>query len=319
MITTLANHEKSRSNHTSRNTFRRRYADGEAWRLDSQTYAPTHDLLTHATTFVEHNTGYAWAACLSRKSATTMIEAAKALQSHIYQHKHRSVRYLWTDSDPTTLATSFTDFLAREGILLGVSPPYQHEKNDKVERIHKPLRRLVTVLLHAGRLPIQMWAKAHAMALYIINITPRGGTVKKPSPLHAWTGIKPNICSLRMFGNPISALFQQRQRTDGELRGYPSIYLGPSDMAPQGHTITSRNGKGCVTSNDIVHGEHFQWVTHNNGEFTPTNRPPQTCRYDYEIAKIERDNCQHMRTIFRDWAYLNEGPIRPRNTENTTR
>jgi hypothetical protein len=30
MITTLANHEKPRSNHTSKNTIKRRYKDGEA-------------------------------------------------------------------------------------------------------------------------------------------------------------------------------------------------------------------------------------------------------------------------------------------------
>ena len=73
-------------------------------------------------------------------------------------------------------------YLASKGILLGVSPPYQHEKNDKAERIHKPPRRLATVLLHAGHLPVQMWAKAHSMALYIINITPKGGTGGRISP-----------------------------------------------------------------------------------------------------------------------------------------
>jgi hypothetical protein len=92
---------------------------------------------------------------------------------------------------------------------------------------------------------------------------------------------KPDISSLRMFGNLTPALNQQRQRTDGELRGYPANYLGTGDMAPQGHVITPRNGKGYITSNDIIHGEYFQWVTHDEGPFTPTNRPPpRSCRYD---------------------------------------
>jgi hypothetical protein len=130
MITSLANHGKSRSNDTSGNTMTRRYRDGEAWSSDSQSYAPEFGLLTHATTFVEHGTGYAWAACLTRKNAATMAQAVKALQAHVYRCKHRSVRYLWTGSDPTTLSKSFTDFLTGEGILFGVSPPYQHDKND---------------------------------------------------------------------------------------------------------------------------------------------------------------------------------------------
>jgi hypothetical protein len=43
--------------------------------------------------------------------------------------------------------------LAEEGIRFGVSPPYQHEKIDLMDRIHNPIRRMITVLLHARRLP----------------------------------------------------------------------------------------------------------------------------------------------------------------------
>jgi hypothetical protein len=112
-----------------------------------------------------------------------------------------------------------------------------------------------------------------------------------------------------MFGNPVSAQNHRRQRTDGELRGYPAIYIGPSDMAPQGHVITSRYGKGYVTSNDIIHGEDFQWVTHDDGPFTPTNRPPGTCQYDKDIRAIEQNNTLVLREIYRDWAYLRDGPV----------
>jgi hypothetical protein len=145
-----------------------------------------------------------------------------------------------------------------------------------------------------------MWVKAHAMALYILNITPRTGT-KSISPQHAWTKRKPGISSLRMFGNPVSPLNQQRQRSDGELRGYLDIYLGPSDMARKGHVITSRNGKGYVTSNDILHGEDFQWVTHDEGLFTLTNRSPGTCRNDEDIRAIEHINAPLLlREVYRD-------------------
>jgi hypothetical protein len=97
----------------------------------------------------------------------------------------KAVRYHWTDSDPITLSREFTEYLATDGIRSGVSPPYQHEKNDKTERIHKPLRRRITVLLHAGRLSLQMWAKAHAEEIYILNITPTQRNKRGISPIHA--------------------------------------------------------------------------------------------------------------------------------------
>jgi hypothetical protein len=109
---------------------------------------------------------------------------------------------LWSDSNSITLSKSFSDYLANEGIPFGEPPPYQHEENGNVERIHRPLRRLVTVLLHAGRPTIHMWAKAHAMAIYI-NITPKGGAKGNILPQHAWTNKKPGISALWVFGNPI--------------------------------------------------------------------------------------------------------------------
>jgi hypothetical protein len=84
LITTLANHEKPRAVHTSRNKTKHRYKDGKAWSSDPKSYVQTSDLVTQETAFVVYNTGYAWAACLARKNATEMIGAVKALQAHVY-------------------------------------------------------------------------------------------------------------------------------------------------------------------------------------------------------------------------------------------
>jgi hypothetical protein len=126
---------------------RRSYDNGEAWGFDSHSYAPSLDLLSHATAFVEHTTGYAWSACIVRKNAKTMVTAAKALQQHVFTTLGKAVRYLWTDSDPITLSKEFTKYLATEGIRLGVSPPYcwfaQGKSNSSSEPIplYHPLLR----------------------------------------------------------------------------------------------------------------------------------------------------------------------------------
>jgi hypothetical protein len=172
-----------------------------------------------------------------------MIDAVKALHNHIMTEVGATLRYLWTDSDPVTLPTAFTENLAPKGIKFGVSPQYQHEKNEEIERIHKPLPRLVTVLLHAGKIPIQLWPKAHAVAIGILKPTPTNINKRGTSPLHAWTGHKPDISTMRMFGNPVSALNLNIQRTDEELRLYPFIYMGPSSICREGHQILARYSK----------------------------------------------------------------------------
>jgi hypothetical protein len=129
------------------------------------------------------------------------------------------LKYLFTDADTATLAKDIQSYLADHGIKFRNSLPYQHYKNDKVGRVHKPLRRLVTVLLHAGRLPVGYWPRARACALYIYGITPNAGSAGGISPSQAIYGVVPDIRDLRLFGSPVSAFHHQRKMKDGTLRG----------------------------------------------------------------------------------------------------
>jgi hypothetical protein len=117
---------------------------------------------------------------------------------------------------------------------------------------------------------------------------------------------------------PSLSIFLKRQRTDGELRGYPTIYLGPSSLCHQGHQVMARTTNEVVTSNDLIHGKHYQWVTgHEDEKLSATNRPPQTCRYDDDIRKIEYSNRTGLGTEYRDWEYF--GKEHAAETESDSR
>jgi hypothetical protein len=63
----------------------------------------------------------------------------------------------------------------------------------------------------------------------------------------------------------------------------------------------ARTTNEVVTPNDLIHGEHYQWVTgHEDEELSATNRPPQTRRYGDRIRTIEKSNIPSLSIEYRD-------------------
>jgi hypothetical protein len=208
------------------------YDNGEAWSFDTQEYSKSSQGYQHAVTFIDQNTGLPFSAYQRDKDDDTIIESVEGLITFTKNTLRVTLKYLFTDADSSTLSKHFQEFLSKHGIKFGHSPPYQHYKNDKAERVHKPLRRSTCVLLHAGRLPNTYWPRAHACAVYIYSTTPNARNTGGISPSQAMYAHVPNISDLRLFGSPVSDFHHKRQAKDGTLWGYASIYLGNKEGSP---------------------------------------------------------------------------------------
>jgi hypothetical protein len=105
--------------------------------FDTQEYTRSSQGYRHAVTFIDHTTGYPWAAYQKDKDADTFVQTVTRLQAVVKTDLRKTLRYLYIDADLSTLSREFRDHLDEQVIQLRVSPPYQHYKNDKVERVHK--------------------------------------------------------------------------------------------------------------------------------------------------------------------------------------
>lgn len=96
---------------------------------------------------------------------------------------------------------AFVQFCQQKGIIKQVTVPDSSQMNGVAEQKHQLLQfQARTMLLHA-RLSTTYWAEAVATATYLVNRLPSksvGGQI----PYTLWTGRKPTLKHVRVFGSP---------------------------------------------------------------------------------------------------------------------
>ena len=80
-----------------------------------------------------------------------------------------------------------------------------------------------------------------------------------------------------------------RKKTDCQIAGFPSIYLGPDPRRPEAHLILNKSGKMVISSNEVIFNENCQWLSFDQfAPFSALNRPPAAMSYPEQIAAIEK-------------------------------
>ena len=139
---------------------------------------------------------------------------------------------LRTDGGGEYTSGAFTDYLRREGIQRQLTPPHTPEHNGVAERLNLIIFGAVRCMLHRARLPATFWAEAACNAVYVRNRCPTRA-VKGRTPFEVWTGRKPSIDRLRVFGCLAYVHIDDAARRTGKLdgRGFPCVFLGYSTEA----------------------------------------------------------------------------------------
>jgi hypothetical protein len=91
-------------------------------------------------------------------------------------------------------------FCERNGIIHQTTVPYTSEQNGIAERAIAVYFEMVRCMLHSSRMDLRYWGEAFLYAIHIRNLSPTSGLEGKV-PYHAWTGRKPDVSHLRVFGS----------------------------------------------------------------------------------------------------------------------
>lgn len=80
-------------------------------------------------------------------------------------------------------------------------------------------------MLFGANLPKAYWAEAVAAATYLINRSPAKGLDEK-TPEEMWTGLKPNLSHLRVFGCKAFAHIPKASRQKWDPKAEKLIFVG---------------------------------------------------------------------------------------------
>jgi hypothetical protein len=133
----------------------------------------------------------------------TKDEAMEVLKNIVAKLEHQSglrLKKLRTDSGTEFVNQTIRQFCERNGIAHETTAPHTPEQNGIAERRIKTCVEMVRCMLHSAGMDLRYWGEAFMYAMHIRNLSPTSA-VHGLVPYEAWTGRKPDVSHLRIFGS----------------------------------------------------------------------------------------------------------------------
>lgn len=110
------------------------------------------------------------------------------------------IKVLKTDGGGEYTSRDFQNFCEKKGITHEVTAPYTPQHNGMVERRNKSILNMARSMLKGRNLPKKFWGETVSTAAFLLNRCPTK-SLTNITPEESWSGIKPNVCHLRIFGS----------------------------------------------------------------------------------------------------------------------
>ncbi|KAL6323869.1 hypothetical protein AAG906_005865 [Vitis piasezkii] len=151
------------------------------------------------------------------------FEKFKAFKAETEKRHGKYIKTLRSDRGGEYISREFINFLSKQGITSRLS--------------HWTLMEMVRSMMSYSDLPISFWGHAIETAAYILNLVPSKSVPKTPTEL--WTGRKPSLKHVRMWGCPAHVLKGKTDKLETKTElcffiGYPrgtkgGLFYSPKD------------------------------------------------------------------------------------------
>ena len=184
---------------------------------------------------------------------------------------NQKLKALRTDNGGEYMSTEFQTYLKKEGVRHELTVPKTPEQNGVAERMNRTLAEGVRAMLADARLPHRFWAEALSTTVYLRKRSP-AMAVKGMTPFEAWTGEKPNVGHLRVFGCAAYAHIAKDDRKKLDVKSRKCIFLGYGTET-KGYRLYDLNHAKVLYSRDVIFNESSRGIEEPNEEERKNERP----------------------------------------------
>ena len=135
------------------------------------------------------------------------------------------MKALRSDNGGEYISGEFKDFCSKEGIRRELIAPHNPQQNGVAERKNRMIVGVAQAMLHDQGLLMHLWAKACNTMVYVQNHCPHR-VLGMNTPEEAFTGKKPDISHLKIFGSPIYIHVTKDARKKLEPTAEIGIFVG---------------------------------------------------------------------------------------------
>ena len=202
-------------------------------------------------TFIDDYTHYTWVYILKRKDQ--VFERFCEWKALVEKRTGQKMMAFRTDNGGEYTSSEFKAYLAKEGIRHELTVPKTPEQNGVSERMNRTLVESVRSMLSDSRLPRRFWAEALSTAVFLRNRSPTK-CLHGITPFEAWTGEKPNVSLLRIFGCVAFAHVPKDERQKLDSKSRKCIFLGYGSET-KGYRLYDSCRARVFHSRDVVFNE----------------------------------------------------------------
>ncbi|OUC41357.1 integrase core domain protein [Trichinella nativa] len=158
----------------------------------------------------------------------------------------KRVKCLRTDNGREYVNNMFAEFLMRKGIRHERTIPETPQQNGVAERMNRTLVEKARTMLIDANLSPDLWAEAVGTANYLRNRCTTKA-LRKVIPEEAWSGRKPNLAHLKVFGCLAMVHVASGQRKKWDLKSEERIFVGYCETSKGYRTVDCKTKKMYVT------------------------------------------------------------------------
>ena len=145
---------------------------------------------------------------------------------------------------------AFDAFLSKHGIVRQTSAPYTPQQNGVVECANRTIVEMARCMLYTQGLRCEIWAEAVSNAVYTRNRCPNKALVNV-TPKEAWSGKRPCISHMRVFGCIAYAKVPDEKRTKLDAKGIKCLFVGYCE-GTKAYRLVCLESQKIIKSPDVV-------------------------------------------------------------------
>jgi hypothetical protein len=164
------------------------------------------------------------------KTKDKVFNKFQEFKEEIENLTNKKIKTLRTDNGGEYTSKEFVSFNKSAGIRRELIVPHNPQQNGVVERKNRSIEETVKALLNDQGLSMFLWGEAAMTTIYVQNISPHR-ILKDMTLEEAFSGKKPNVENLRIFGCHVYSHIPKDKRNKLEPSGKKGIFVGYSDSS----------------------------------------------------------------------------------------
>ncbi|CAL8999643.1 unnamed protein product [Prunus brigantina] len=209
--------------------------------------------------FTDDCTRMSWVYFIRNKSSA--FECFRKFKAMIELQSGYKIKCLRSDRGGEFLSSEFNKYCEEFGIQRQLTVAYSPQQNGVVERKNITVVEMAKSMLHEKGIPYEFWVEAINTAVYLLNRCP-SKSLKKVTPFEAYTGRKPGITHLKIFGSPCHVHILSALRHKLEENSHKCIFVG-YEIYEKGYRLFDPKSRKIILSKDVHFDEDASWKWEN--------------------------------------------------------